>query len=52
MPPEGVHPSLTDNGIIVGKNPDDIGVAFDLAVQALDGVGRMLLGTAFLGEGL
>ena len=36
---------------IVRKDADDVGPAFDFAVQPFDGVGRMQLGAVFLREG-
>ncbi|MEY3307616.1 MAG: hypothetical protein RLZZ413_1654, partial [Pseudomonadota bacterium] len=35
----------------VGEDADDIGAPLDLAIQSLDGVRRMQLGSVFLGEG-
>jgi hypothetical protein len=39
------------DGGFVGEDADDVGAALDLAVEALDGVGAVQLGTVLLREG-
>ena len=38
------RPDQTDDGVLVGEDADDIGAPLDLAVEALDRVGRVQLG--------
>ena len=39
-----------DDGVVVGKDPDDVGAALDLAVDALKGVCRRDLWPVLAGE--
>jgi hypothetical protein len=38
------RPDQPDDGVLVGEDADDIGAALDLAVEALDRIGRVQLG--------
>lgn len=39
-----------DNRVLIGEDADDLGSALDLAVEALDGIGRMDLRPVIFGE--